>query len=174
MVRQDEIRRQLGEIRTHFEKNLNNKYVKNVILKLDMPTNAKHDMNIIMDSKALYLDSKGTIEDLYNSVKAITLFIKEVKSRVIPNIYSYVDGGFLNPGSNKDPNDKILSQMAVKNYPMNISILGRMLHDLLTMIMDYDESNFASSPAHRQVKGFDEMCLFLNEIVEEDFKDKNK
>lgn len=169
MVRQDEIKRELNEIHNHFEKNLNNKYVKNVMLKLELSPNTKHDMNIVLDYKTLYFDSKGTIEDLYNSIKAITFFIREVRTRVLPNINSYADGGFLNPVT-KDQNEKILSQMAIKNYPMNISILARMLQNLLALLIEYDESNFTNSPAYKKIKSFEEMSMFLNEIVEKDFK----
>ena len=172
MARQDEIKQHMNEIREHFEKNLNNKYVKNILLKLDIPTDVKHNMNIILDYKTLYFDSRGTLDDMYSSLKAITFFIKEIRARVIPNINTYSGTSFFSSTSNKDPNDRILYQMAVKNYPMNIKILARLIYDLLNMVIDYDSTNFHANPAYNQVKNLNETAIYLKEIATEDLSKK--
>ena len=73
MSRQDEIIQAINELKVHFDKNLNNKYVKNIILKLDITSDIKHNMGILLDYKTLYFDSRGTIDDIYSSIKAIAL-----------------------------------------------------------------------------------------------------
>lgn len=172
MARQEEIKQQISELREYFEKNLNNKYVKNIILKLDLSINVKHDMNIILDYKTLYFDSKGSIEDIYSSIKALTCFIKEVRSRVLPNIYNYTGTSFFSGTDNKNPNDKVLFQMAVKNYPMNIKILTKMTCKLFEMLIEYDDTNFTGDPAYKQVKNIDELSFYLKQSLKEDIKEK--
>ena len=125
MAKQDDILQKIAELKSHFDKNCNNKYVKNIILRLDIGSDIKHSMGILLDYKTLYFDSRGTIDDLYSSIKAIAHFVREVQLRVLPSMSTFTADSFLNAKSSKDPNDKILYQMAIKNYPMNIKISGK-------------------------------------------------
>ena len=170
MSRQDEIIQAINELKIHFDKNLNNKYVKNIILKLDITSDIKHNMAILLDYKTLYFDSKGTIDDIYSSIKAIALFIKEVQIRVLPNIVSFTGDTFFGASGSKDPNDRILFQMAVKNYPMNMKLLAKMCYNLLKMVVEYDKDNFTSSPAYESIKNFDEIANSLKSAIEFDDK----
>ena len=170
MGKQDEIIQKINELKVHFDKNLNNKYVKNIILRLDIGSDIKHNMGILLDYKSLYFDSKGTIDDLYSSIRAVSFFIREVQLKVLPNISNFTADSFLNAKSSKDPNDRILYQMAIKNYPMNIKILGKMSLELLKMIVQYDRENFASNPAVDHIKNFDEIVNTLKSVIEHNEK----
>ena len=166
MSRQDEIIQAINELKLHFDKNLNNKYVKNIILKLDITSDIKHNMAILLDYKTLYFDSKGTIDDIYSSIKAIGLFIKEVQIRVLPNIVAFTGDTFFGASGSKDPNDRILFQMAIKNYPMNIKLLAKMCYNLLKMVVEYDKDNFTTNPAYENIKNFDEIANSLKSSIE--------
>jgi len=170
MGKQDEIKECINEIRLHFDANLNNKYVKNIILKLDIPSETRHNMSVILDYKTLYFDSKGTIEDIYNSIKAITYFIKEIKIRVLPNIESYAGDTFLDAAGVKDQNERILFKMATKNYYMNIKILARLTLKLLKMCLEYDDTNFTKNPAYNNIKGIVDAEQYMVEVIKENVK----
>ncbi len=170
MAMQDDIKQYINEVKNHFDTNLNNKYVKNIILKLDLPLDIRHNMNIIFDLKTLYFDSKGSIEDIYLSINAIAYFIREVKVKVIPNIYSYTGTSFFSAMGAANPNDNILFQMAVKNYQMNIKILAKLVYNLLKMVLEYDKTNFNKDPAYIHFKKLDEILNFLQEVINEKSK----
>ncbi len=174
MVLQEEIKRLIGELKTHFDSNLNNKYVKNILLKLDIPLDIRHNMSTLLDYKTLYFDSKGSIDDMYSNIKAITYFIKEIKFKVFPNIYNYTGTTFFAAGSSKDPNDKILFQMAVKNYTMNIKMFGKITYNLLKSIIEYDKTNFTKDPAYVKIKDLNETIKYLEEIIKEEVKINEK
>lgn len=166
MSMQEEIVQKISEIKAHFDKNLNNKYVKNVVLKIDVGSEVKHNMGILLDYKTLYFDSKGTIDDLYSSIKAIAIFIREVQIRVLNNISSFTGDSFFAASGSKDPNERILFQMAIKNYPMNIRLLAKMNFELLKMVIEYDKENFSNSPAYQNFKNFDEIANSLKSAIE--------
>lgn len=170
MGKQEEIKECINDIRVHYDSNLNNKYVKNIILKLDIPSETRHYMGIILDYKTLYFDSKGTIEDIYNGIKAICHFIKEVRIRVLPNIESYAGENFLSASGVKDPNERILYKMATKNYPMNIKMLAKHCLKLLKLCIEYDDTNFTKTPAYASIKGFSEIESYLMEIIKDTHK----
>jgi hypothetical protein len=167
MAAVDEIKQEINNIKIHFEKNLNNKYVKNILLKLDLSMDSKHKMNIILEHKTLYFDSKGTIEDLYLSIRAIALFIKEVRSKVLPNVSGYVGASFFSTSGNLDPNEKVLYQMAIKNYGMNIRMLAKLTYDLLINITEYDNVNFSSGPAVKIINDYEEIKNYLFQVSSE-------
>ena len=174
MALQESIKQLINELRTHYETNLNNKYVKNILLKLDISLDMRHNMNIILDDKTLYFDSKGTIDDIYSSIRSITYFIKEIKVRVLPNIYSYTGNSFFTSSGNKDPNDKILFQMAVKNYPMNIKLLAKIALNLLKLVYEYDKTNFPKNPAYEQFSNLNEIFNFLEETIKDEKYEKKE
>ncbi len=170
MSRQDEIIQAINEMKLHFDKNLNNKYVRNVLLKLDITSDIKHNMNILLDYKTLYFDSKGTIDDIYSSIRAIAFFIKEVQIRVLHNITAYTGDTFFGASASSDSNDRILFQMAIKNYPMNIKFFAKMCFNLLKMVIEYDKDNFTTNPAYESIKNFEEIGNSLKSAIEFDNK----
>ncbi len=157
----EEIKTLLKEIQTHYEKHLNNKYVRNIILKLDLPIMVNQDKNVILTNEMLYLDSRGSIEDIYEGIIAVNYLINEIEKNVVPNLSSYVAAY---AAEQKNENEKILAQMAIKNYPMNIKILKDKIRSLFFKIYDFDKLNFTKDPAYKRVKNFSELeNLYLKE-----------
>jgi len=157
----DDIKNLLKEIQNHYEKHLNNKYVRNIILKLDLPIMINQDKNLILTNDMLYLDSRGSIEDIYQGIIAVNYLINEIEKNVIPNLSSYVTAY---ASEQKNENEKILAQMAIKNYPMNIKILKDKIKALFFKIYDFDKLNFSKDPGFKRVKNFNELeKLYLQE-----------
>ncbi len=152
----NDIINKLADIRKHFDSNLNNKYVKNIFIKVDLHSTIKQEMNIILINEFNYVDTRGGLIDIYNGIKAVSEFNKEVTSKVLKNLNSYISSTFAS-SSNMSQNDKILSQMAIKNYPMNIKILNELLLSLFDMLVEYDKHNFSKDPAYLSVKEFDKI-----------------
>ena len=150
MPNADEIKTLIKDIQNHYEKYLNNKYVKNIILKLDLPIMVNQDKNVILTNDILYLDSRGSIEDIYEGIIAVNYVINEIEKNIIPNLSSYVAAY----ADQKNENDKILAQMAIKNYPMNIKILKDKIKLLFLKVYDFDRLNFAKDPAYKRVRDF--------------------
>ncbi|HOJ64058.1 MAG TPA: hypothetical protein PLE45_06520 [Spirochaetota bacterium] len=149
----EDIKVLIKEIQTHYEKHLNNKYVKNIILKLDLPLMINQDKNIILTNEILYLDSKGSIEDIYEGIIAVNYVINEIEKNVVPNLSQYV----ALYADQKNENEKILAQMAIKNYPMNIKILKDKIKSLFFKVYDFDKINFSKDPAYKKVRNFSEL-----------------
>jgi hypothetical protein len=167
MANQNEIIKKIDDIKKHFDKNLNNKYVKNILLRLDLSNETKHSMGLLLDYKNIYFDSKGTIEDIYHSIKAIAFTLREVQIKAIPNLGSFSYESFFT-SANHDNNDKILFQMAIKNYPMNVKILAKMSLELLKMVIQYDRENFTANPVVDSFKNFEEIVNALKSTVEQE------
>jgi len=159
MANVDNIRNIINEIQTHYDKNLNSKYVKNLSLKIDIPVTINQDKNIVLVNDLIYIDSRGSIEDLYNGIRAVNYYIKEIEKNIIPRLSSYATSVI-----STNENDKILQQMAIKNYPMNIQILKNMLKKLFLFVYEFDKLNFSKDPAYLKVRNFNELeDMYLSE-----------
>ncbi|HOF01549.1 MAG TPA: hypothetical protein PK385_10450 [Spirochaetota bacterium] len=152
MANADNIKSIISEIQTHYDKNLNSKYVKNLSLKLDIPATINQDKNIVLVNDLIYIDSKGSIEDLYNGIRAVNYYVKEIEKNVLPHLSNYASSIV-----STNENDKILQQMAIKNYPMNIQILKDMIQKLFIFVYDFDKLNFSKEPAYLKVRNFSEL-----------------
>ena len=146
-VKAPDIKNAILEIQKHYDKHVNNKYVKRITLNMDLPQSTKQNMNLILSGNFAYIDSRGAIEDLYYGIKAVCDFIVEIQSKIIPNLDSFINGSLFSPQANMSENEKILSQMAIKNYPMNIKILSDLICRLFVIIHEYDKANFEKDPA---------------------------
>jgi len=152
MARANDIKNAIGEIQNHYEKNLNNKYVKKFTINLNLSSVIIQNMNLILGSNFVYIDTKA-IQDLYYGVKAVCDFISEIQSKVIPDIMSHTSAS---TQTNLSDNDKILYQMALKNYPMNIKILSDQIVKFFNLLVEYDNETFPKDPAYYKIDKFED------------------
>ena len=165
MVNVGDIKNIIVEIQKHYDKHINNKYVKNITMRLDLSQTVLQNMNLVLSGNLVYIDSRGAIEDLYYGIKATLDFISEVEQKVVPNLGSYFNTstGFA-ATHNLSQNEKILSQMAIKNYPMNLKLFFDMMNKLFQMIYEFDKINFSKDPAHKRVTTFSQIEILLEEL----------
>lgn len=148
-----DIKNVINDIKKHYDKHINNKYVKNLQSRLDITQSMMQNMNFILSGNIVYIDSRGAIEDLYNAIKAICDYITEVQSKIVPNISFYAAPNFYSQGGMTE-NDKILAQMAIKSFPMNVRLLYNFTYKLFNMVHEYDLTNFSKDPAYKRVETF--------------------
>lgn len=157
MYTSTDIKTKINEIRYHYDTYLNNKFVKSIMMKLDIPHTIHRDMDYILTNEIIYIDSKGSLMDLYAGIKAIIFLIKDIDIKITPNIQGYMDAG----KKAYSANDAILYQMAIKNYPMNVVILETMIKQLYDMVLDFDRSSFAGHEIFKSVKDIKDIDIYF-------------
>lgn len=170
MINVSDIKNLITELQTHYEKHINNKYLKNVIMKVDLNTTSLQNMNLILAGNMVYIDSRGALEDLYYGIKAICEFINEIQTKIMPNLGIYGASNFLGSNQNVTQNEKILSQMAVKNYPMNVKMFFDLVYKLFNMINEFDKINFPKDPAYKRIQNFPQLEKLIAELKERNDK----
>jgi hypothetical protein len=164
IVKVSDIKNSIMEIQKHYDKHVNNKYVKKITHRIDLPQTTLQNMNLILGGSFAYIDSRGAIEDLYQGIKAVCDFIVEIQTKIIPNLDSFLNGGLFSTQQNISENEKILSQMAVKNYPMNIKILIDLLYKLFITIYEYDKTTFPNDTAYNRLEIFKDLHKTIHDI----------
>ncbi len=155
-----DIKTKINDIRRHYESYINSKYLKSVIMKIDLPHMTMRDMEYIINTEITYIDSKGSLADMYCGIKAIIYFVRELEGKIIPNLHSYSDIG----KTAVSTNEQILYQMAIKNFPMNVKILTDLLKQLYDMLIVFDNEHFYQNQAYKNVADFDSILKFFSTL----------
>lgn len=158
MVSAEDIKNAVKDLQIHFNNHVNNKYVKNMLLRVDEPVGVSQRKDYLLKGDLYYIDSKGAIEDLFLGIMATLEYTDIISKDVVPRL-AMTNADFVPT----NPNERVLCQMTLKNYPTNINIFYKKLVDFFWMLLDYDNFLFPHSPAHEKVKGFET----LHKICEE-------
>ena len=86
MVTADDINKAVKDIQNHYNTNVNNKYVKNALLRMDVPLHVQQNKDYLLKGDLYYIDSRGAVEDLYMGVAATMDYIDMIVKHVMPHI----------------------------------------------------------------------------------------
>lgn len=161
MINATDIKEKMKEIKHHYDSNLHNKYVKHIIMKLDMPYSATQDLKKLLESEIVYVDTRGAVEDLYNGIRAVGILMKEIETEVVPNIKAFQESY----SARLEPNERVLFQMAIRNYPMNVELLGQKVFELYKMVFAFDKYKFEDNPAYKHITEFGEIEKFYIKYI---------
>ena len=153
MASVEDIKNKIAEIKKHYDLNLNSNYLKSLNAKLEVAPMVQRQIGYLLNQEIIYVDSRGAISDLYSSIYAVLVYVTNLNKEVVPTIKSYAEQN----AKNYHGNDGILFQMAVKNYPMNLSLFAKMLRTLFDLIMAYDNTNFPGKEIHKEQKDIQEI-----------------
>ncbi|MBQ3923335.1 MAG: hypothetical protein II707_08570 [Spirochaetales bacterium] len=152
MVTADDIKKAVGDIQNHYNTNINNKYVKNSLLRMDVPLHVQQNKDFLLKGDLYYIDSRGAVEDLYMGVAATMDYIDMRVKHVMPHI-TFTGADFVA----KDANERVMAQMALKNYGMNVEIFRKKVCDFFTLLTDYDMFLFNKNPAYKNIKNYENL-----------------
>lgn len=153
MASVDGIKTKIAEIRKHYDSNLNNNYLKGVNARLEVSPVLQRQIGYLLNQEIVYIDSRGSILDLYSSICALLMYVRDLNKEIIPALKGYSE---LN-GRNYHGNEAILFQMMIKNYPMNLKLFFELLKALFEMLLEYDNSTFPGKEIHKNLKEVEEI-----------------
>ena len=158
MVTADAIKKAVKDIQNHYNTNINNKYVKNSLLRMDVPLHVQQNKDFLLKGDLYYIDSRGAVEDLYMGVAATMDYIDMIVKHVMPHV-TFTGADFVA----KDANERVMAQMAMKNYGMNVEIFRKKVCDFFTMLTEYDVSLFNRNPAYNNIKNYENLKIRCSE-----------
>ncbi len=152
MVSAEDIKKTVKDIQNHYNTNVNNKYVKKALLRMDVPLHVAQNMDFLLKGDLYYIDSRGAVEDLYMGVAATMDYIDMIVKNVLPHV-TFTGADFVT----KDANERVMAQMAFKNYGMNVEIFRKKVCDFFTLLTEYDGFLFSKNPAWRNIKNYENL-----------------
>ncbi len=149
-VKEPEIYRIVEKIGDHYQNNINNRFMRKALLHLELPQSEWDRLEGLI-SKSDYYKAQGfQLDELYEMVLAACHFIFEARQKLIPNLKAIVTqsaGGHRGREQQGNPEqDKVLREMAIDNFPVNLRILTDLVNELYVKTTNLDRQVHGSKP----------------------------
>jgi hypothetical protein len=131
------VSRLIERIGEHYRNNITNRFVRPALLQLSFDNQSWDLMEDLTDK-----ESGPTIhlEEVYRQIVAAARFVSLVR-RDLPDLRNRV--------SRADPSapDKVLREMAVKNFGANLQVFADLINELFLKLVEIDKSNTTGGTA---------------------------
>ncbi len=146
-VKDPDIFKIVEKIGDHYHTNLNNRFVRKAIMIVELPQ-SEWDRLDNLTTKSDYYKAQGfQFDELYEMILAAAHFIYQARQKVVPSIRTLV----VQPGSTGkggiSEQDKVLRDMAARNFPVNLEILSDLVNELYVKTASLDRQAHDRKPA---------------------------
>lgn len=140
-VKDDELFRIMERLGTHYKTNINNRVMRKALLRMDLNNMTWDRIERLTEVTDLQRSEGYSFHELYEQVLAMAFFIDYANHRLLPNIKQLMmhDEELLAKHSASGPTDKVLREMAIKNFGPNLGILSDIVNELYVRTVALDK-----------------------------------
>jgi len=137
-VKDAELLKTIARIGDHYQRNINNRYIRNALTHLSIPQ-VTWDRIERLTAKSGYAELNGyQYEELYEMVVAAATLVSTARKRIVPNVRSLVGkSGGRASGTNHGEN--VLREMAFTTLAANLGILADQVNELYLKVIELDK-----------------------------------
>jgi len=164
-IKNPDIFKSLESIGDHFNKNISNRFIRKILLQLDIP-HADWDKLENITSKSDYYKIQGIqFDEIYEFILAAARFIYKARVNIIPNIRGMLSiGSGLQRGAKGGSGDqeRILRDMAAQNFPVNLGVFSDMVNELYLKTTNLDrQENAKKKPVYERIPELKDIGRYL-------------
>jgi hypothetical protein len=164
-IKDPEIFKIVEKIGDHYQNNVNNRFIRQALLILEI-SQSEWDRLDGLTTKSDYYKAQGfQFDELYEMIIAAAHFIYQARQKLTPNIKSMVSRGSSNGFGKKSGNpeqDKVLRDMAARNFPVNIGILTDLVNELYVKTASLDRQlHDKKPPVYEKIPELKELGRYL-------------
>lgn len=163
-VKDPEIYKIVEKIGDHYTTNVNNRFIRKALVTLDLPQSEWEKLDGLT-SKSDYFKGQGfQFDELYEMILAAAHFIYKARQNILPNIKSMVGSNPLHSskGGGGSEQDKILRDMAARNFPVNLQILTDLVNELYVKATHLDkQAHEKKTPVYEKIPELKELGHYL-------------
>jgi len=143
-IKDPHIIRLLEQIGEHYRANISNRFLRPILLQLQVDKNTWDAIELLTEKMDLYGYQGFNIDDLYHQIAACARFIEVARNK--STIKSKIS--LLPPG-----HDKTLREMAVSNFSSNLKVFSDLLKELYSdlVVMDEKDAGTKKKPIYSQM-----------------------
>jgi hypothetical protein len=148
-IKDPDINKIVEKIGDHYTNNVNNRFIRKALVTLDLQQSEWDKLDGLTTNSDYYKAQGYQFDELYEMILAAAHFIFKARQSILPNIKSLVGGhnplsiGKSGGGSEQD---KILRDMAARNFPMNLEILTDLVNELYVKTTHLDKLAHGKKP----------------------------
>jgi hypothetical protein len=147
-VKEPDVYRIVEKIGDHFQHNINNRFMRKSLLSLELQQ-SEWDRLEGLTAKSDYYKTQGfQFDELYEMILAAAHFIYQARQKLVPTLSTsgHSSGALRGGPAGGTEQDKILRDMAVRNFPVNLGILTDLVNELYVKTTNLDRQAHGSKP----------------------------
>jgi hypothetical protein len=165
VVKDPDIYKIIDNIKEHFKNNIYNRYIRKALLTMKISQNT-WDLLDSLAEKADYYKVQGyQFDELYDRIIAAATFIYHARKEVLPNLTLLLSSGpdtVFTRGPDGENTSRILTQMAINNFPVNLKIFADLVNELYFKTVDQDKKMHKNErPVYERIPELKEMGHYL-------------
>ena len=133
-IKDQEIFGLIETIGDHYNQNVNNRYLRNIMLHLPLEKQTWDCIDSMIEISDYTRLQGYRFDELYDQIYAMALFISQVRKTILTNMKLYAGSS-----SNIPDREKILRDMAVSNLGSNLGILADKVNELFLKVIEIDQ-----------------------------------
>ena len=153
---------QIGE---HYRNNVNNQYVRRALLHLKIDSGTWDLIAGITDLNDHYKLRDYRLDEIYERITALALFVNRCRQDAQPNLKHLLQDGqrsVLSRGGASPGTERVLLDMAIKNFPSNIDLLADMIREFFEAVKQHDRDTQRSGrPVYEKMPGLANVDRYL-------------
>jgi len=143
LVKDGKVYELIDKIKTHYTNNIYNRYMRKALITMQIPQST-WDLIDSMSERAEFYKVQGyQFDELYERIIAAAQFIFHARKEVMPNMRHLLSGGadtFFTRSAGESGADRVLAEMALKNFPVNIKIFSDLVNELYFHVVELDRA----------------------------------
>ena len=135
----------IERIGDHYRKNIDNRYVRDALMRMTLERGDWDHINVITDIPE-YVRVQGIdYVELYEKILALARFVRQAQKEVLPSISS------TQPRVASGSQDQILRSMALSTFGANLNTFADMINELHAKTVDLDKRDSPNDPVYNHI-----------------------
>jgi len=154
----------MDKIRDHYHNNINNRFIRKALLLMDISRTTWENLESLTVKGDTYRSQGYNFDELYEWILSALTFIHHARTEVAPNLKNILSSGsstVLGKTIREKEEDKILKEMAIKNFPANLKIFGELINELYNRVVNLDKYENTGKPFFKKYPEIPELIKAL-------------
>jgi hypothetical protein len=134
-IKDPDVMKLIEKLSIHYTNNISNRFIRKALMVMNLSQATWNYLERLTEKSDFYAVQGYEYEDLYEQILAAANFVYQAKIDVLPNIK-----GLAGINQKDTPRDKILREMAIKNFNSNLPIFADMINELYIKVTEIDKA----------------------------------
>jgi hypothetical protein len=142
-VRDEQLFKIVDKLQSHYQNNLNNRYIRKALLMMKVPTGTWNAIARLTEKTDYYKIQGYPLKELYEQIYAAATFVYHARTEVLPRLKGLLAGGtetVFSRRKSEEPKDKVLLEMAINNFPANLGVFSDLVNELYVRAVELDRA----------------------------------
>jgi len=155
----------IDKLADHYHNNINTRFTRKAFISMDIDQATWNHIEALTDKSEYYRLQGYDLEELYDMILSMAKFVYKARKEVQPNLRILLGlggGSMFGRSSSSSPADKVLLEMAIKNFSANIGVFIDLLNELYFKVVETDKRLAAKqSPMYERIPELKQIGTYL-------------